>query len=246
MDTKISIITVSYNSEKTIGKTIESVLGQSYSPDEYIIVDGKSKDNTVAVAREYDEKFREKGIEYKIISEPDKGIYDAMNKGIALAQGEVIGMINSDDWYEEKALEIVAKTYQEQQFDMMYANLNLVKENGDVILKRARLRKFITSRDWNHPTTFVKKAVYNLMQYDLNNLYADFDMMMAIRKKGYKVVIVNQVLANFTTGGVSNVKKFSNVISRIKDRYVAYRKNGYSRLYMLECVLIEVAKFIVA
>ena len=246
MAVKISIITVSYNSEKTIRKTIESVLGQSYSPSEYIIVDGKSKDNTVAVAQEYEERFREKGIEYKIISEPDKGIYDAMNKGIMLAQGEIIGMINSDDWYEERALEIVANTYQEQQFDMMYANLNLVKENGSIILKRARLRKFITSRDWNHPTTFIKKTVYNLRLYDLNNLYADFDMMMFIRKQGYKVVIVDEVLANFATGGVSNEKKISSVISRIKDRYVAYRKNGYSCFYMVECVAIEIAKYLIS
>lgn len=246
MDTKISIITVAYNSEKTIRKTIEAVLGQSYAPFEYIIVDGKSKDNTVAVAQEYVDKFREKGVEYKIISEPDKGIYDAMNKGIKMAQGEIIGMINSDDWFEERALEVVANTYQKEQFDMMYANLNLVKENGSVIVKKARMRKFITSRDWNHPTMFVRKAVYSVMQYDNDNLYADFDMMMAIRKKGYKVVIVDEVLANFATGGVSNQKTIKGLIGRIKDRYAAYRKNGYSRFYMFECLFIEVAKFIVA
>ena len=246
MDTKISIITVAYNSEKTIRKTIEAVLGQSYAPFEYIIVDGKSKDNTVAVAQEYVDKFREKGVEYKIISEPDKGIYDAMNKGIKMAQGEIIGIINSDDWFEERALDVVANTYQKEQFDMMYANLNLVKENGSVIVKKARMRKFITSRDWNHPTMFVRKAVYSVMQYDNDNLYADFDMMMAIRKKGYKVVIVDEVLANFATGGVSNQKTIKGLIGRIKDRYAAYRKNGYSRFYMFECLFIEVAKFIVA
>ena len=246
MNTKISIITVAYNSEKTIRKAIESVLGQTYAPYEYVIVDGKSKDNTVAVAQEYTDRFQAKGIKYTIISEKDKGIYDAMNKGIAFAQGEIIGMINSDDWYEACALEVVAKTYQEENFDMMYADLNLVKENSDVIVKRAKMRKYITSRDWNHPTTFIKKAVYNVMQYDNSNIYADFDMMIAIRKKGYKVVTVNKVLANFATGGVSNVKKFSSVISRIKDRYNVYRKNEYSRLYIIECVLIEIAKVILA
>ena len=246
MNTKISIITVAYNSEKTIRKAIESVLGQTYAPYEYVIVDGKSKDNTVAVAQEYTERFQKKGIKYTIISEKDKGIYDAMNKGIAFAQGEIVGMINSDDWYEACALEVVAKTYQEEKFDMMYADLNLVKENGSVIVKTARMRKYITSRDWNHPTTFIRKSIYNLMQYDNSNLYADFDMMIAIRKKGYKVVAVNKVLANFATGGVSNEKKFSSVISRIKDRYAVYRKNEYSRLYLLECVFIEIAKFILA
>ena len=222
------------------------MLGQTYAPFEYIIVDGKSKDNTVTVAQEYMEEFREKGIKYTIISEKDKGIYDAMNKGIARAQGEIIGMINSDDWYEDCALEVVAKTYQEEKFDMMYADLNLVKENGSVMVKTARMRKYITSRDWNHPTTFIRKSIYNLMQYDTSNLYADFDMMIAIRKKGYKVVTVNKVLANFATGGVSNEKKISSVLSRIKERYAVYRKNCYSRLYWLECVAIEVAKYILS
>lgn len=246
MDTKISIVTVAYNSEKTIHKAIESVLNQTYAPFEYIIVDGKSKDHTVDVAESYREKFEKRGIRYRIISEKDKGIYDAMNKGIAMAEGEVIGMINSDDWYETNALEVVAETYQNEKFDMMYADLNLVKENGSVIVKKAKMRKYITSRDWNHPTTFIRKAIYNVMQYDLSNLYADFDMMIAIRKKGYKVVIVNKVLANFATGGVSNEKKISSMISRIKDRYAVYRKNKYSRLYWFECVAIELAKFVLS
>ena len=209
-------------------------------------MDGKSQDDTVLIAEKYREAFQKKGIRYQIISEKDQGIYDAMNKGISLAQGDIVGMINSDDWYEQDALEIVNKTYQKEQFDMMYADLNLVKENGSVIRKRARLRKYITSRDWNHPTTFIKRDIYRSVQYDLSNLYADFDMMMHIRKAGYKVIIVNQVLANFATGGVSNEKKVRSVIRRIRDRYVAYRKNGYSRFYMLECIFIEVAKFIVA
>lgn len=246
MNTKISIITVAYNSEKTIHKAIESVLGQTYIPFEYIIVDGKSKDHTVDVAGGYREKFEQKGISYRIISEKDNGIYDAMNKGISMAEGEIIGMINSDDWYESCALEVVAEKYEKEKFDMMYADLNLVKENGSIIVKKAKLRNYVTSRDWNHPTTFIKKDIYNEMKYDNDNLYADFDMMIAIRKKGYKVVIVDKVLANFATGGVSNEKKIKSMISRIKDRYAVYRKNGYSRLYGIECIAIEAAKFILS
>lgn len=246
MSVKISIITVSYNSEKTIGRTIEAVLRQSYLPAEYIIVDGLSKDATVTIARSYAERFHEKGIEYKIISEKDQGIYDAMNKGISLAAGEVIGMINSDDWYEQDALKIVARTFEKEKFDMMYADLNLVREDGEVIRKRSRLRKFVTSRDWNHPTTFITKEIYNKMQYDIHNLYADFALMMKIRGQGYKVVVVNEVLADFTVGGVSNEKKVKSLIKRIRYRYASYRENGYSRWYIFESVGIEIAKFILA
>lgn len=246
MKVEISIVTVAYNGEKTIRRAIESVLNQSYSPKEYLIIDGASKDSTVAVAQEYAERFKEKGIEYKIVSEKDKGIYDAMNKGITMAQGQIVGMINCDDWYDKDALKVVADTYQKEKFDMMYADINLVKENGNIIRKTAKIRKFITSRDWNHPTTFITKEVYNQGLYALDNLYADFDMMMRIRKKGYKVVVVNQVLANFAVGGVSNEKSFGSVYKRIKYRYNAYRKNNYSRFYIFECIFIEIAKFILA
>lgn len=246
MKVEISIVTVAFNGEKTIRRAIESVLNQSYQPKEYLIIDGLSKDSTVSIAQEYAERFKEKGIEYKIVSEKDKGIYDAMNKGITMATGQIVGMINCDDWYEKDALKIVADTYEKEAFDMMYADINLVKENGNIIRKAAKIRKFITSRDWNHPTTFITKEVYNQGLYALDNLYADFDMMMRIRKKGCKVVVVNQVLANFAVGGVSNEKSFGSVYKRIKYRYNAYRKNNYSRLYIFECVFIEVAKLILA
>ena len=87
----VSLITVCFNSEKTIRNTIESVLNQTYSEIEYIIVDGLSKDNTLGIVHEYDEKFKEKGVIYRVISEKDNGIYDAMNKGIGMAQGEIVG-----------------------------------------------------------------------------------------------------------------------------------------------------------
>ena len=114
---KISIITIAYNSEKTISRTIESVYNQTYQPYEYIIVDGLSKDSTVEVAKQYEQKFKEKGIIYRIISERDKGLYDAMNKGITMAEGELIGMINSDDWYEPDALKEVNEVYEKEHFD---------------------------------------------------------------------------------------------------------------------------------
>ena len=108
---KVSVVTVAYNSEKTIAKTIESVLNQTYLEIEYLIIDGASKDRTVQIAKSYQKQFDDKGYTYRIISEPDCGMYDALNKGVALAQGEIIGQINSDDWYENNALQRVVETY---------------------------------------------------------------------------------------------------------------------------------------
>lgn len=243
----VSIITVCFNSENTIRGTIESVLAQSYPEIEYIIVDGASKDNTVAIAREYEEQFREKKYVYRIISEKDNGIYDAMNKGIRMATGEVIGIVNSDDWYEPHAVETVARVYQETGFDMFYADLNLVKDNGTVIVKRSQKDRFPTTRHWNHPTTFITQKTYEEVgAFRCEGLYDDFDLMLRIRRANKKVVIRNEVLSNFRTGGVSTQKSFKKAFVRFQDRYRCYRNNGYSRLYIFECAAMELAKLIVS
>jgi glycosyltransferase involved in cell wall biosynthesis len=103
---KISIITVNYNGAETLKKAIESVLEQTYDNVEYIIIDGKSDDNSIKIIASYQDLFRKKGYIYKYISEKDNGIYDAMNKGLKIATGDIIGILNSDDWYEVDALEI--------------------------------------------------------------------------------------------------------------------------------------------
>lgn len=243
----VSVVTVCYNSEETIRKTIESVLAQSYDCVEYIIVDGTSKDNTVAVAKEYESRFRERGYRYRIISEPDKGIYDAMNKGIRMAEGEIVGLVNSDDWYEPVAVETVVKTYEETGFDVFYADLNLVKDDGSVIVKRSKLDRFPSTRNWNHPTTFITKKTYNEQGlYRCQSLYDDFDLVLRMRNAGKKIVIRNVVLSNFRTGGVSNQKSLKKCLQRIKARYGCYRNNGYSPLYIFECVAMEAAKMIIS
>lgn len=245
----ISIITPSYNSEKTIHTTIESILKQTYSRIEYIIVDGKSGDKTVAIAESYREALENRGISYQIISEPDRGIYDAMNKGIRKAKGELIGIINSDDWYEENALQRVAEVYEKNPFDMFYADLKIWQEDAqgnlkEKMIKHSRLRKLAVSRDWNHPTTFITKEIYQKYQYKLESVHDDWDLVLRIRKAGLKIVILNEVLANFRMGGASNEKNLKKCLSRGKARYRIYRNNGYSRWYWWECVAIEAVKWI--
>lgn len=241
----VSIITVCYNSEKTVRKAIESVLTQTYPYIEYIIVDGFSTDSTLAVAREYEDKFRKKGYTYRIVSEKDSGIYDAMNKGIRLASGELVGMINSDDWYEPIAVEMAATSYKKTVYDIFYADINLVSQDGNVVKKTSKMDRFPTSRHWNHPTTFIPKAAYEEMGlYKCEGVYDDFDLFLRFRRSGKRVEICNIVLANFCIGGVSNKKSWRDSVSRCKDRYRCYRSNGYSQLYLLECVVMEIAKAI--
>lgn len=244
-DLFVTLLTVAYNSEKTISQTIESVLAQTNHNFEYIIIDGKSSDDTVKIAQQYIPNFLEKGISYRIISEPDNGMYDALNKGTRLASGKIIGSINSDDWIEPIAVQIVIDTYKTQPFDMFYADLRVLKPSGEMI-KHARLRKYITSRDWNHPTTFITKELYNRYQYKLESMYDDFDLMVRIRKNGCNVVIKNIILANFRFGGMSTRKSFSETAKRIKIRYKIYRNNGCTRLYIFECILVEAVKLLSA
>lgn len=243
----VSIITVCYNSEKTIRKAIESVLNQTYPQIEYLVVDGASTDQTVAVAKEYESRFQEKGYTYRIISEPDKGIYDAMNKGIRLATGELIGMVNSDDWYEPIAVETVVETYRQTAFDVFYADVNLIKEDGSVLVKRSKLDRFPSTRNWNHPTTFISKKCYEEQGlYRCRSMYDDFDLVLRMRKAGKKVVIRNVVLSNFRTGGTTTQKSLGQCLHRIKARYECYRTNGYSPLCIVECVAMEFAKLILS
>lgn len=245
---KISIITVTYNSEKSIKTALESVLGQQVAQQiqlEYLIIDGASKDSTVAMAESYRPAMEKKGITYRIYSEPDKGIYDAMNKGIRLATGDIIGILNSDDWYEPDTLQTVADTFAETDCELMYAHIRMHKADGSTFIKRSRMRSFQTSRDWNHPTTFVKAELYKEYPFRDLGIHDDYGFFLQMKRQGRHMVIVDKVLANFRMGGASNHKDLKAAKKRILDRYrYCYRINGYSRWYMIECVAIEAAKMI--
>lgn len=243
----VSIITVCFNSEKTIRRTLDSVLAQTYRKLEYLIIDGKSTDGTLEILESYRDAFAEAGIAYRVVSEPDNGIYDAMNKGIRMSSGRLIGIINSDDWYEPIAVETAVNTYREEPYDLFYADINLIRADGSVIVKHSRLDQFPSSRHWNHPTTFITKETYDDQGlYRNETVYDDFDLILRLRKAGKRVAIRNVVLANFRTGGVSNQKSLKKCFQRIKARYGYYRRNGYSRWYIFESVAMEIAKLILS
>ena len=125
---KVSIITVCYNSDKTVRRTFESVLHQSYTEFEYIVVDGLSTDRTVEIIKEYEPLFQGRMC---WISEKDNGIYDAMNKGIRMAQGELIGIINSDDYYELNAVECMVNAMTEEKYQILYGAMRTWKDGEE-------------------------------------------------------------------------------------------------------------------
>ena len=242
---KISIVTVAYNSEKGIGKTIESVLNQTYRDIEYLIIDGKSSDGTVEAAERYRAAMAGKGIDYRIFSEPDGGIYDAMTKGVRLASGDIIGLLNSEDTYEPDTLQTVAETFEKTDCELMFADIRIVKPDGSSFVKKARFRNFQTSRDWNHPTTFVRAQIMKNNPFLNLGIHDDYGFYLRMRRQNRRIVTVDKVLASFQMGGASNRKDLKAAVKRIKDRYrYCYRINGYSRWYLAECVAIEAAKMI--
>lgn len=241
---RFSIVTPVYNGETTIARTIQSVLDQTEPPYEYNIVDGGSADRTVEICNSYRDQFANKGIRYQVISEKDQGIYDGMNKGIRRSNGDFIGIINADDWYEKPALETMQRLYEKTHFDMAYADIRM--HNGDhSFIKRASNPRFVSSRTWNHPTQFTSREIYQKKLYRNQSVFDDLDMLLWIHRHGYHIEVVNEVLANFTMGGASNnEKEWGEVRKRIRMKSEIYRENGYSWFYTLDASAIEIAKML--
>lgn len=227
---KISIITVCYNSERTVARTIESVLAQDFSDIEYLIVDGASSDNTVAIAETYRSRFAEKGISYTVHSEPDKGIYDAMNKGVLLASGDIIGILNSDDCYASSdVLSSVASGFEERKTDTLYGNLIYVK-NGKPYRywKSGKPRTFRYGWMPPHPAFFVTKeayARYGLYRLDCG-VNADYELMLRFLEKCRATTCwIDKVFVKMSAGGISD----NGVGSRLQgviDNKIAWKVNG--------------------
>lgn len=205
---KISIITACYNAEKTLNSTIESVLKQRYNNVEYIIVDGQSKDNTIKIIESYQDKFKEKGFEYKWISEKDKGIYDAMNKGINLSTGDIVGILNADDKYSyDEVLKDVVNALNDN-YDCCYGNILYIKNSKSFrYWKAGRSRPFKYGWMPPHPTFFVRRYIYE--KYGLFRLdcgvNADYELILRFLEiNKIKSVWINKIMVYMNAGGQSN------------------------------------------
>ena len=245
----ITVVTVVYNGENTVRKTIESVLEQEVKPDEYLVIDGQSTDDTLAIVESYRTSFKKKNIVFRIVSEKDYGIYDAFNKGVRLASSEYIAFLNADDWYEPTALKIVREVYDKEPFDFAYGTIQYVGRNGVILKKKSKLDTIVSSRNWNHPSSFVKRELYLEHPFPLNfKIYADFYWFLAIRKQNVKIVILpaDDVIVHFRTGGASINSDFLQMLERAREKFLAYRENGYSALYVFESYGWELVKYIFA
>ena len=224
---KISIITVSFNSASTIEDTLKSVISQDYKNIEYIIIDGGSTDGTLDIINQYKNNIK------TIVSEPDKGIYDAMNKGIELSSGDVVGILNSDDIYENnKVLSLVNDAFT-INVDAVYGDIEYVDRLN--LKKRLRLWKAgefkSNSFKWGwmppHPGFFIKKSKYNefgTYQLDLGSS-ADYELMLRmIAKRKIKLKYIPEIITKMRMGGVSN-KSVKNRVQENKNDRLAWKVN---------------------
>jgi glycosyltransferase involved in cell wall biosynthesis len=237
MEIKVSVITVCYNSAATIRETIESVLCQSYSNIEYIIVDGASTDDTMKIVSQYGEKIT------RVISEPDKGIYDAMNKGIKLATGDVIGILNSDDFYAScEVISSIAENFARIDSDIVYGRLVYVLQSDVSVVVRnynsEGFRNWMLRFGWMppHPSTFIKATIYKKFglyatDYKTGADYEMFVRLILLNNVGCAFIpttIVKMRMGGATTSGWRSYITTSNEMVR------AIRNNGfYTNLFFI-------------
>ena len=229
MNPKVSIITVCYNSEKTIEDTLQSVINQTYSNIEYIVIDGVSTDNTLSIINKYKDKIA------IIVSEKDNGIYDAINKGIGLATGDIIANLNSDDFYiDDKVIADVVATFEKEKTDTLYADLYYVDavDTNKIVRywKSKQYKKGLFLKSWipPHPTFFVKKEVYQ--KHGLFDLQfksaADYEIMLRfIHRFKASISYLPRVIVKMRVGGVSNSSLKNRIKANQEDRK-AWEVNG--------------------
>ena len=222
----ISIITVVFNNVHTLEQTINSVVNQSYSNIEYIIIDGGSTDGSVDVIKKYESK-----ISYWV-SEPDKGIYYAMNKGLSIATGKLVSILSSDDWYESTTVEKAVNYYKlNPEVDIIHGLLRFIGANDMPDLVTGHYNSFLTKGMIEHPTCFISRKMYDKVGfYNVHYKSAgDYEWMLRAKKLEAKFLFIPELFTNFRRGGISSsyigaseellIKKRFKVISNVKYSY---------------------------
>jgi glycosyltransferase involved in cell wall biosynthesis len=226
---KVSIITITRNSELTLKDTIDSVVNQTYQNIEYIFIDSKSTDNTLPIIQSFGKKIS------ILVSEKDDGLYDALNKGIALATGDIIGILHSDDFYvNNKVIENVVNTLTNKNADALYADMYYVeKNNTNKIHRKWKSGNYTDGMFLNgwmppHPTFFVKREVYKQFgSFNLNlTSAADYELMLRfIHKQKIKLAYLPEFIIKMRLGGKSNISLKNRMIANKEDR-LAWKINN--------------------
>lgn len=220
LNLKLTIITVVYNGERYLRQTIDSVACQLEYVYEYLIIDGGSTDRTLGIVGSYRKKFNQK---LKVVSEPDKGIYDAMNKGIRMAAGDVIGIINSDDFYEPESFKHVLDIFeQDDHIGCVYSDVNRISDAGFLGIVHGTEKLLKIGMSLNHPSCFIKKNVYKQIGgYDTAyRISADYDLALRMQQSHIYLKKSPWVLSNYRDGGCSMVNAKKGII----DTYHIHRR----------------------
>ena len=237
----VSIITVVYNGEQYLQQTINSVLNQTYKNIEYIIIDGGSTDGTIDIINSNELKIS------KWISEPDKGLYDAMNKGIQMAKGELIGMINSDDWYELNAVELVVDSYiSNPGKKIFHGDRYDVLENGSKRIKKFNPNsyKFIYyGMTYNHPSMFVHKDIYSKQLYNIKlRALSDYEFVLKnYINKPMNFKYISEVYVNYRLDGISGTMLWKDAI---REGWISRKNSGINLFQNLISLLPRVGSII--
>lgn len=235
---KISIITATYNSYTTLGECMNSVLSQNYSSIEYIIVDGASTDKSLDLIKEKAAKHPQ----IKWVSEPDKGIYDALNKGVSMATGEVIGFLHADDLLANNTIiKDIASTFEKQNCDGLYGNLHYVAvDNTDKVIRNWLSQDFhprLLKRGWMpaHPTLYLKAKVYYTYGYfDTSyKIAADYDFVLRIfKQKRLQFTFLPKTIVKMRVGGASN-RDLKHILQKMREDLHALKHNNAGGLITL-------------
>lgn len=230
---KISIITITYNSASSLQRALDSVQSQTYKDIEHVIIDGASTDGTRKLIEAYAKQHKN----VKWVSEKDNGIYDAINKGIRLATGDVIGFLHSDDmFYSVDSIGQIAAAFEQNQADVVYGDLQYMR--GNKVVRRWKSNTFnprALKYGWMppHPTVYVHREVYQQVgEYDSwFRISADYDMILRIFTAGYHTHYIPEVLVCMETGGASN-KNTKARLSKTMEDYIVLKKNHVGAGYL--------------
>ena len=239
----VSIITVVYNGASTLEQTIQSVLNQTYQNIEYIIIDGGSTDGTLEIIKKYENKIA------LWVSEPDNGLYDAMNKGIHKATGKLIGMINSDDWYESNAVTLAVEAYRNNPQKKIFHGdrFDVDKKEKKKIYKfnNSKLKLFYSAMTYNHPSMFVHQDIYKKFKYNTSlKAYSDYEFVLSnylLNKNNFQYI--PEPYVNYRTDGLSyKISLFTNISEGSTARLNAGL--NYQHVLVFACVKIFQATLI--